>query len=175
MTNDPKIQADLLPEDLLWADGGHASDVVLTAMADGQNAIVPTAVRAHVETCRACSRHLGNAALLLLHAERELAVLAKHGDAAERAPLPRLAIALGLAVAALGLVPSLMDPSGIRSAEMFATHDLPMLANGFGTLLRRLFAPESTTALVLTYGASAILVFTAIAIVRFLPKKETSR
>lgn len=168
-------QDDLLPDDLSWAEGGHASDIVLTAMADGQLAIVPPAVRAHVDGCRACSTHLGNAALLSLHAGRELELLAHAGDASAHAPLPRFAIAAGLAVAFLGLVPSLMDPHGFRGALAFATHDLPMFLSGFGTLVRRLFAPGTTTSLVVTYGAALLLVSTAIALVRVLPKKETSR
>lgn len=176
MTNQAKPgPEDMLPDDLLWAEGGHASDVVLTAVADGQLDIVPQTVRAHLEACPACTRHLGNAALLSLHAGRELAILASEGDAAARAPLPRLAIALGLAVAALGLLPSLLDPSSFHSAKAFATHDLPMLASGFGTLARRLLDPSSPVALVLTYGVAALLVFMALALVRLLPKKETPR
>jgi hypothetical protein len=175
MTNRPKDRADLLPDDLLWADGGHASDVVLTAMADGELSIVPAQVRAHVEACRACTSHLGGAALLSLHAGRELALLAKEGDASARVPLPRFAIAAGLGVAFLGLIPSLMDPSGLRGAYAFATHDLPMFASGFGTLVRRLLAPGTTMSLVLTYGSALLLVCTAIALVRLLPKKEPSR
>lgn len=175
MKTRPKDQAELLPDDLLWADEGHASDIVLTAIADGQLEIVPAQVRAHVEGCRACTTHLGGAALLSLHTGRELAMLANEGDASARVPLPRLAIAAGLGVAFLGLVPSLMDPSSFRGAFAFATHDLPMLANGFGTLVRRLFAPGTTMSLVLTYGAALLLVFTALAVVRLLPKKETSR
>ncbi|NVL83606.1 hypothetical protein HWN75_25860, partial [Escherichia coli] len=55
---------EFLPDDLVWAEGGHASDVVLTAIADGQIAIVPPAVLAHVDHCPSCTTHLGNAALL---------------------------------------------------------------------------------------------------------------
>lgn len=174
MTTRP-LAAELLPDELSWAEGGHASDVVLTALADGQHAIVPPAVLAHVETCTTCTAHLGNAALLSLYAGRELAALAKNADAAARAPLPRLAIALGLAAAVLGLLPSLLDPNSVGSAKAFATHDLPMLANGFGTLARRLLQPGTTAGLVLTYGAAALLVVMAFALVRLLPKKETPR
>jgi len=176
MTNQTKPRPeDMLPDDLLWADGGHASDVVLTAVSDGQLDIVPASVLAHVEGCASCTTHLGNAALLSLYAGRELAILASEGDAAARAPLPRLAIVLGLAVAALGLLPSLLDPGSFHSAQAFATHDLPMLASGFGTLARRLFDTRSSVGLVLTYGVAGLLVLTTLAVVRLLPKKETSR
>lgn len=175
MSQSSKDRAELLPDDLVWAEGGHASDIVLTALADGELAIVPLPVRAHVEACHACAKHLGNAALLSLHTGNELSLLAKEADASAQMPLPRFAIAAGLAVAFLGLVPSLIDPHGFKGALTFATHDLPLFANGFGTLVRRLLAPGSTASLVVTYGAALLLVSTAVALVRLLPKKETSR
>lgn len=178
MSQSSKDRAELLPDDLVWAEGGHASDIVLTALADGELAIVPLPVRAHVEGCRACAKHLGNAALLSLHTGNELALLASEADASAQKPLPRFAIAAGLAVAFLGLVPSLIDPhreGAFKGALAFATHDLPLFANGFGTLVRRLLAPGSAASLVVTYGAALLLVSTAVALVRLLPKKETSR
>ena len=33
-TDSRPSEAELLPDDLLWAEAGHASDVVLTALAD---------------------------------------------------------------------------------------------------------------------------------------------
>jgi hypothetical protein len=167
---------EFLPDDLLWAAGGHASDVVLTAMADGQVDIVPPVVLAHVDGCRACTTHLGNAALLSLHTGREIAMVAREADAAARAPMPRLAIFLGLAFAVLGLVPTLLDaPAELGGAKTFAMHDVPMFVNGIGTLGRRLLEPGSPIGIALTYGAAVLLVIMAFAVVRLLPKKEVSR
>ena len=165
-----------LPDELLWAAGGHASDVVLTAMADGQVEIVPPAVLAHVDGCRSCTTHLGNAALLSLHTGREIAMVAQAADVSpSRAPLPRVFIAVGLAFAVLGLVPSLVDaPSELGGARAFA-HEVPMFVNGLGTLGRRLLEPGSPVGLALTYGAAVMLVVMALALVRLLPKKEVSR
>jgi len=176
MTKQTKPAEDFLPDDLLWAAGGHASDVVLTAMADGQDAIVPPVVIAHIDRCSSCTTHLGNAALLSLHAGREIALVARAADLAARAPLPRLAIILGLVVAVLGLVPSLLDGrSEIGSAKTWAFHDVPMFASGLGTLFRRLLEPGSPVGLALTYGAAALLVVMGLTLVRLLPKKEVSR
>lgn len=160
-----------LPDELLWADGGHASDIVLTALADGQLDIIPPAARAHVETCTKCMQHLGNAALLSLHASRELAARAEYDAslATARRPLPRLAIALGLAVALVGLVPEL------GSLRAFLTTDAPLIARGAGTVGRSLVAPGGSAGLVLTYGTSALLVAMGFVLVRLLPKKETPR
>ena len=167
-------EPELLPDELLWADGGHASDIVLTAMADGQAGIVPPGVLAHVNGCTSCTTHLGNAALLSLHTGRELAIVAREDEA--RAPIPRLAVALGLAFAALGLVPTLVDaPSHISGAKTFAMHDVPLLVTGLRTLGHKLLEPGSASGRVLTYGAAALIVVMAFALVRLLPKKETSR
>jgi len=180
-TNQGGPAPELLPDELLWADGGHASDVVLTALADGQREIVPTAVRAHVECCSTCMTHLGHAALLSLHADRELATRAEHDRALARGearrPLPRLAIGLGLAVAVLGLLPSLLDDGDASAARTFATRDVPLFVRGLGTLARRLDEPGSSAGLFVTYGAALVLVAMGVAVVRLLPKaqKETSR
>jgi hypothetical protein len=157
-----------LPDELLWAEGGHASDVALTALADGQTSIVPPLVRAHVESCASCSRQLGNAALLSLHVGAELEAKKKVDTVPERLPLPRVAIALGLAVAFLGMLPSLLA----GDATHFAVHDVPLLARALGTLVRHL--PDGAS-LVLTYGGSLLLVAVALAATRLLPKKEVSR
>lgn len=178
-TNAPSLggrspPAEQLPNEVLWSDGGHASDVVLTAIADGETAIVPHAVRLHVERCATCMGHLGNAALLSLHVGEELAARAthEHALASMRRPLPRLPIALGLLVALIGLVPSLDEVGSLR---VFLTHDIPLFLHGIGTLARRLFEPGSTTGLLVTYAAAVMLVAMGVAVARILPKKETSR
>ncbi len=164
----------LLPDDVLWAEGGHASDVVLTAIADGQASIVPPAVLAHVDRCTTCTTHLGNAALLSLHTARELAALEKARRAEARRPIPRLAVALGLAVAALGLVPSLFDASRL-DLHFFFTHDVPLVMRGLQTLGQRVAPPGSSTSLFLTYGIALFLIAIGFSLSRFLPKKETPR
>jgi hypothetical protein len=177
MTNSSKPPPipELLPDDLLGADGGHASDVVLTALADGQSAIVPEAVRAHVERCSTCTVFLGNAALLSLHVDRQLAVRAEHDRVLARRPLPRLAIALGLVVAALGLLPSILDGSEASAFRSFATRDAPLFLRSVGALTRHLDQPGSFAGLLVTYATAVILVAMGFAVVHLLPKKETSR
>ena len=169
---------ELLPDDLVWADGGHASDGVFTALADGQHAIVPSSVLAHVERCTTCTTHLGHAALLSLHAGTELDARAEHARVSARRPLPRLAIALGLVVAALGLLPSIVDAEGgVSAARSFVTRDVPLYLKGIATLVHRLGEPGSAAGLVVTYVTAAMLVVMGIAVVRILPKaqKENSR
>ena len=169
---EPKRSDELLPEELLWADGGHASDIVLTALGDGQQAVVPLGVRAHVERCATCMAHLGHASLLSLHTESVLKLRAEHARAPARRPLPRVAIALGLAVAGLGLVPSFLESraTGTNIFDRF-THDLPRFVRGLGTVLHRI---DEHGGLFVTYGTAALLVCMGIAVARLLPKKEAS-
>ena len=174
MTN--QTENPMLPEELLWAEGGHASDVVLTALADGQAAILPPPVIAHVHACAACTKHLGGAVLLSLHAGTELALAAR--APLVRAPSPRLPIALGLALAVLGLVPRLLDasgPSSLAAVKAFAAHDVPLLVTAAGTIGRKLVEPGSALGLALTYGALTLVVGMAVALVRLLPQKEASQ
>ena len=175
---DPKRRdpdGELLPEELLWADGGHASDIVLTALGDAQKDIIPLAVRAHVERCTACMAHLGHASLLSLHTESALEVRAEHERAAApaRRPLPLVAIALGLAVALLGLVPGILErqASGASLVDRLA-HDVLLFVRGLGTIAHRI---DEHGGLFVSYGAAALLVCMGIAISRLLPKKEASR
>jgi hypothetical protein len=166
--------SEFLPDELLWAEGGHASDVVLTALADGQHAIVPSPVRLHVERCTLCMTHLGHAALLSLHSERELAAKAEYDRATAKRPLPRFAIASGLLVAVLGTIPSILDAATDgASIGNVMTHDIPLFLKGLGTLAGHL-EPSGAARLLVTYAAATLLVCMGIAISR-LPKKETSQ
>ena len=102
-------------------------------------------------------------------------MVAKAAEVPSRAPLPRLFIAVGLAFAALGLLPTLLDaPPSLGGAKAFA-QEVPMFVNGLGTLSRRLLEPGSPVGIAVTYGAAVMLVVMALAFVRLLPKKEVSR
>lgn len=158
-----------LPTELLWAAGGHASDIALTALADGEHALVPPEVRAHVESCTACTAHLGNAALLALYTQSELEARAQHERV--RRPLPRVPIALGLVAAALGLVPSLVDVDAAALRRFFG-HDLHVYIEGLGTVTRHLSAPGGAVGIIAPWIVATLLVALGFTIVRFLPTKD---
>ncbi len=109
MNDTPSDTPASLPEDLLYGEDGHASDVVLTCLADGEEALVPGRVRVHVLECAVCSAQLGNAALLSLRAHDEVrGYVAARAKAAPAPPhSPYLALALGSLVAGLSAVPRL--------------------------------------------------------------------
>ncbi|EYF02167.1 hypothetical protein [Chondromyces apiculatus] len=73
---------DKLPLDLVWQDDGHLGEVALSALADGEVALLPDAAVVHAESCASCASALGAAALLSLRVGESL-VAAK----GEHAPL----------------------------------------------------------------------------------------
>jgi hypothetical protein len=80
---------ELLPESLLWVDGGHLSDEALSAYADGQVSILPVPVLEHAECCDRCVGRLGSLALAswaLDGAMREAAQVASPAAAAATSP-----------------------------------------------------------------------------------------
>jgi hypothetical protein len=66
---------DRLPPDLCWQSDGHATDVVLAALADGEAAIVPDEVTRHLDECADCTARLGAEAMLTAQVSEWLAVL----------------------------------------------------------------------------------------------------
>lgn len=66
-----------LPDELVWQDG-HLSEIALTALADGEEAILPEQAATHAAGCGACGAALGHAALLSLRV----------GEALREAPAP---------------------------------------------------------------------------------------
>jgi hypothetical protein len=92
----------MLPQDLLWDGSGHVHEVALTALADGQDALVPADVHAHVVACEACTAKLAEATLLSLETAEALSL-------ARLSKVPWPAVAAGLALAALGTLPTVLD------------------------------------------------------------------
>lgn len=125
------MNADMLPDDLLFTEDGHASDVVLTCLADGETAIVPELARAHVSGCVDCQGHLGNAALLSLRATDDvLAHLRSKEKSTEQATVhsPYVALAVGLTLAVLGALPRLATlPDDLASGTKSVAEGAPPL------------------------------------------------
>jgi hypothetical protein len=128
-----------LPRELVWdrpvrGDRAHVSDVGLTAMADGQEAIVGDDAVEHVGACEWCTGRLGRIALLSSHVGEAMA-LARSGKedrvSPADAPRPWRALAAGVAVAMLAAIPTARDvlrAPGVAAA--LATHGVKVLARG---------------------------------------------
>ena len=187
---------DKLPLELLFEDDGHLSEIALTAIADGQDAIVAEQAHAHAAHCDACIRRLGEAALLstsLSDALREmparelaptpapaLAARARISDgplAQAALRLPLRAIAIGLAFALLGALPVLMRlPLLLGDAGVIAQRGAPIVLHN-GIALLRSGGGLDRALLVLTFGSAFVLIAAALLVLRGMrvSSEEVSR
>ncbi len=108
-----------LPNDLLWAEDGHASDVVLTALADGAGEIVPESAHEHVHHCAMCTKQMGNLALLSLRTGQLFEAFSPR----EKVRFPVGIVLSGLSLAAVGLLPLALERPlrGVSETSSFVT------------------------------------------------------
>ena len=125
---------DKLPRELVW-DGAHVSELGLTAIADGETALVDPAAVAHVDGCEWCAGKLGRAALLSEAVGHAVA----HGKPASVSsrpparvmPRPWRPLGVGMAVAVLAGLPALAHlGSLVDFLTVFFTRAVPVLARG---------------------------------------------
>ncbi len=162
-----KPNPEMLPDDLVWSEGGHLSDVAIAALGDGQDAIVPEKARDHATTCEACAAQMGHAAML----SSELGAALRAPTAlpiAERAPVPWLAIIAALFVAAVGSLSSFIEnpialaesPNAFAREASLALHAGSALwrgvVNGVGPLV--------------TFGCAALLFAMGAVVARSMPR-----
>jgi hypothetical protein len=172
-----------LPRELVW-DGAHVSELALTAIADGQEAIVQGDAVAHAEACDFCAGRMARAALLsaavagVVAASRPVRDPARQGAARQSrpAPAPWKALALGVAVAALAAIPSLPHfastlPSLLAYGKTFSSHGIPVLVRGGAALA----ASESRAIAIATIVSAALLVMMGFAIARVRSPETSER
>lgn len=155
MNNDDK-----LPRELVW-DGAHVSDLGLTAIADGEAAIVEPGAVAHVDTCEWCAGRLGRTALLseaVGHAVTRVRPASVSSRAPARVmPKPWRALGAGMVVSMLAGIPAMAHlGSFVDYVTAFCTRGVPVIARGGFALA----TSESVTSALpaATLMASALLV-----------------
>jgi hypothetical protein len=158
---------DKLPRELVW-DGAHVSDLAITSIADGQEAIVDAAAVTHVHGCEWCGGRLGRTALLaeaVGHAVVEVSSRSVSSRAPARAAGTWRALAAGLTVAVLAGLPALAHVGHYAAyLSTFFTRGVPALARGGLSL-----ATSESVARALpgaTLGAAALLVMMGLMIAR---------
>jgi len=168
-----------LPRELVW-EGAHVSEVALTAIADGQQTIVPVDAVAHADACDFCAGRMARAALLsaavggavIAHgAERQGAA-----SLAKASPAPWRALALGIAVAVLAAIPSLPHlasslPLLLDYGKTFSSHGLPVLVRGGAALAES----QSRAIAIATLVSAALLVMMGFAIARVRSPETSER
>jgi hypothetical protein len=166
-----------LPTELVWQDDGHVGDVALAAIADGELEIVPERAISHAGACEICTARLGEQALLSLSASEAMTLLEPApASAPARRPLPALSIALGLALAALGSAPAVIQlASGVAGMPEVALRGLLLASRAAATLVRTLAGAESASWTVLWMCATAVLLVLGALVARSArPTKEAA-
>jgi hypothetical protein len=151
---------DVLEKELVWDEEGHLSEVAKSALADGQDAILPADALTHFSLCQPCAESVGEAALLSAQLSAALA--------AERVPeraQPWVPIGAALVIAALSAVPML---SGARlwlsMIGSFVAHGLRLLGHAVVEVAAHGFAPAFSLA------STALLVAMGFAVARLMPR-----
>jgi hypothetical protein len=88
----------------LFDDTGHASELLLTVLSDGQDAIVPIEARVHVDECPECLGRLGSYALEGAEVAHVFAVVAKERPslfAIRWSPVPALVVGFSILMASV--------------------------------------------------------------------------
>lgn len=175
------IEDSKLPRELVW-DGAHVSDLGLTAIADGQEAIVPADAVTHAHSCEWCSGRLGRTALLAAAVaegvrEARPALASSQSPVARANPSPWRALLLGCTVAVLAAVPSLPQlaarlGSVVAFGKVLSTHGLPVLVRGIAMASRD---DVSRGIQLATIVASVLLVLMGLAIARTRSRASSER
>jgi hypothetical protein len=99
-----------LPTELVWTGEGHLSEVAMTAIADGEEAILPRDAFGHLGSCELCATGVETAASLSASVSRALSApipVEAAQAAATRLAFPVWAATVAIAVAALATLPNL--------------------------------------------------------------------
>jgi hypothetical protein len=173
------MKNEMLPDELLW-EGGHASELALTALADGEAAILPANVTGHIDACAECMHRVGDAALFsaaLGSAIGAMNPLVRVQPVAvpvkRRAPLPLPAIAAAIVVALIGAAPTLVHlPNRFAELCLAVLHALPTLSRSSAQLLRSGLGP---TWMMMTFASAVLLLMMSVGITRILPRPAEMR
>lgn len=161
--------SDLLPDDLVWTREGHLTEVAMTAIADGEDAIFPREAFGHLGSCEACAHGVESAALLSARVSRALGA---ERERSARSGFPLLAVGVALVAAALAALP------GLVAARIWLL-DLRWLFKQEGALVARSMAALLPSAWawapVASLAAAAGLLLVGVSVTRLAPRVAQRR
>jgi hypothetical protein len=156
---------ETLPRSLVW-EGEHVSDLGLTALADGQDAVLGEGAVEHVESCDLCMGRLGRIALVSSAVGE--AVRGAGPGLAPAASRPSWALALGVAVALFAAIPT---AHGVLRSASGVAHTIKVLLRS-GVVLARSDALARGLP-VATLAAAALLVVMGWTVARWVAPART--
>jgi hypothetical protein len=159
--------ADILPDDLIWSEGGHLSDIAIAALGDGQDDILPEKARDHAASCEACAAQMGHAAML----SSELGAVMRAPVPAvviERAPVPWLAIIAAMLVAAAGSLSSIFEnPSALAESPNALARQGSLAFHAGAALVRGVMNGLGP---MVSFGCAALLFAIGAFVARSMPR-----
>jgi len=190
------MTTERLAADVGWEASGHLSEVALSAVADGEDALLDEGMRGHLDGCDACAERLGQVALRsadvaeafgLVQARTEsvaahtesVAALASpaRGVAAatvvrERRKVPWVAIAAAMAIALLGIAPSLLSaPDELAQTWSVVRKVAPSFVRLLPQAAARAWSGQRGAAVIVVWGLAAVLVATGFGIAKRASKR----
>ena len=195
------MTSETLAPDIGWEPSGHLSEIALTALADGEEALLDAAMHEHLGTCDACAVRLGEAAMRSAHVASALTHLGALAPTLvqERAPaqviaaapvvaapvsvvssssrpprrkVPVAPIAAALVVAMLGAAPSVLSlPAEVAQTASVLRKLLPSFVRLLPQALDRLWSGPGGSAALLVWTLSLALVAVGLGIARKASKK----
>jgi hypothetical protein len=164
-----------LPRELVWTGEGHLSDVAMTAIADGEEAILPRDAFGHLGACGVCAAGVENAASLSASVSRALSApipVEAAGAVPARLVFPVWAVTLAIAVAAVAMLPSLAAMRGWMGRLWWAFREgTPLLTRHAAS-----FLPRAWNWLpVMSLTAAMLLLLVGLSVARLAPRDREMR
>ncbi|MEY4508774.1 MAG: hypothetical protein RLZZ450_896 [Pseudomonadota bacterium] len=147
----------MLEDSLVWQTTGHLAETAISALVDGEGALLPEQAVQHAVSCSECSERVGLAALFALEVTDALRVPSAAREHAVT-PLPVTLPALSLVLALVAGAPLLATLQASSPA-----HVLARLARLIAHAVQALRAPGVAE---LTWLAAALLVGAGVLVAR---------
>ena len=155
-----------LPKELIWTTNGHLSDVAMTAIADGEESILPRDAFAHLGSCDHCAAGVEGAAHLSAEVGRALAEPALATSSAPRA-LPVRALGISMTIAIVATIPNLGSARAWLTSAMWVLREgLPIFARHTAAMLPRAWGVFPLMSLM----AATLLLLAGLSVARFAPR-----
>ena len=153
-----------LPRELVWTESGHLTDVAITAIADGEEAILPREAFGHLGGCFACAASVERAAVFSARVSRGVRAAS---DVAARRDFPWLGVGVALALAAITTLPRLRGAQlWLLELSSILRHAPPLFARTLSTFLGATYAWLPVASMV----AAAMLVMAGLSVARLAPR-----
>jgi hypothetical protein len=174
---------EALPAELLWEDK-HASELALSAFADGETSLLTKEIVLHLHTCTECAVRLGETALVTRGVTRAVQSVKPWLPASMQAPsgvrkrspqsqsLPWGAVFAALALTALGSAQAIIAlPHRIAALATTLVRAAPVVSHSGVQVFQQGLGTEWTQAMLVS---AALLIAAGVAVTRLLPRPTTT-